>query len=167
MLRGVVASRGLALGPVHLLHGGGAFPAPPASPGQGPELETARFLQALEAAHAAIARDRASLVSRAGKAEAEIMDAHLALLEDEALIEPIRDAIAAGASAERAAYDAAQALAARYRELEEPLLAERAVDVLDVGRRLCARCAGEDASAPAATGIVDRRRADTGRRRRA
>jgi multiphosphoryl transfer protein len=70
------------------------------------------------------------------------------------VLEPAQEAIGAGASAERAYYDAALAVADRYRALEEPLLRERATDVLDVGRRVVGALTGESASGPALSGIV-------------
>src|SRR5919198_779863 len=92
--------------------------------------------EALAAAREAIARDRDAVAGRAGEAEAAIFDAHAVLLDDEALRDPAHEAIAAGATAERAWHDAADQVAARYRALDEPLLRERAADVLDVGRRV-------------------------------
>ena len=94
------------------------------------------------------------MTSRAGAADAAIFDAHLALLDDDALLEPAHEAIAAGATAERAWYDAAQQVAAVYRSLDEPLLRERATDVLDVGRRVVAALTGAGDEREPATGIV-------------
>jgi phosphocarrier protein FPr len=95
------------------------------------------------------------MAGRAGEAEAAIFDAHLALLDDDALLEPARAAIAAGATAERAWFDAAEGAAERFRGLDDALLRERAADVQDVGRRVVAALAGEDGgAAPAEPGIV-------------
>ncbi|MGO9900452.1 MAG: phosphoenolpyruvate--protein phosphotransferase [Solirubrobacteraceae bacterium] len=153
VLSGVAASRGLAVGSVHLLHGG-AFDPPAARAAERPERERARLQAGIDAASEAIRRDRESVARRAGAAEAEIMDAHLALLDDEAMREPAYAAIDGGASAERAFYDAAVALAARYRGFDQPLLQERAIDVLDVGRRVVRALSGEPAAVPGAAGIV-------------
>jgi phosphoenolpyruvate-protein phosphotransferase/dihydroxyacetone kinase phosphotransfer subunit len=163
VLTGVAASPGIAIGPVRHLRG----PAgpPPERPAESPERERERLDEAIAAAREAIAHDRATVGARAGKAEAAIFDAHAVLLDDEALLEPAHEAIAAGATAERAWHDAADQVAARYRALEEPLLRERAADVLDVGRRvvvaLTRDAAPSDAapsdavrSAPAAAAIV-------------
>ena len=130
--------------------------------------ESARLEEGIAAARAAIERDREVVTGRAGAADAAIFDAHLALLDDDALLEPARAAIAAGATAERAVHDAAQQVAAVYRGLDEPLLRERATDVLDVGRRVVDAITGSRADG-ARTGVGDRgrRRADPRRRRRA
>jgi len=152
LLRGVPAARGLALGSVHHLHGG-ADTAPPPREAETPERELVRLQKAIASAHAAIVHDRDTLAARAGDAEAEIMDAHLELLDDEAMLDPAQAAIAAGATAEQAWHDAARQVATRYRGFDQPLLAERAVDVLDVGRRVGRALTGKPDAGPAA-GIV-------------
>jgi multiphosphoryl transfer protein len=157
VLTGVPASTGLAVGPVHHLHG----PAgpPPDRAAEAPERERERLEHGIAGARAAIERDRETVAARAGSAEAAIFDAHLALLEDEAMREPAHAAIDAGATAERAWHDAAASVAERYRAFEEPLLRERAADVLDVGRRVVialtgAGETGAGETAAGTTGIV-------------
>jgi phosphoenolpyruvate-protein phosphotransferase/dihydroxyacetone kinase phosphotransfer subunit len=154
VLRGVAAAAGVAIGPAHRL--GGTLGPPADRNPDDPATERALLERGRAAAREAIERDRQVVAQRAGRAEAEIFDAHVALLEDEALVEPARAAIDAGASAERAWHDAAQEVAARYRALSEPLLAERATDVLDVGRRVVAALDGGGAAAGTAAveGVV-------------
>ena len=152
VLTGVPASAGVAIGPARRL---GAPPGPPPDrAADSPGRERERLDEAIAAARGQIARDREAVAGRAGKAEAAIFDAHLALLDDEALLEPAHEAIAAGAAAERAWHDAAEQVAALYRGLDEPLLRERATDVLDVGRRVVAAVTGEEAAGPTEPGIV-------------
>ncbi|HEX3833981.1 MAG TPA: phosphoenolpyruvate--protein phosphotransferase, partial [Solirubrobacteraceae bacterium] len=154
VLRGVPAAAGVAIGPAHRL-GGGVTPPPPDRPAEDPASEHARLERGLAAAREAVARDREVVAQRAGPAEAEIFDAHIALLGDAALLEPARAAIDGGRSAERAWYDAAQQVAARYHALSDPLLAERATDVLDVGQRVAAALAdGGVNPRPAVSGVV-------------
>ena len=139
VLHGVAASAGVVGGPAHHLHG--EFAPPPDHPAGDRERE--RLVEAIEEAKRAIEQDRETVAARAGQAEAAIFDAHLVLLDDEALLEPAERAIESGATAERAFYDAAAEVAGRYRALEEPLLQERATDVLDVGRRVVGALSGE------------------------
>ncbi len=150
VLTGVPASAGLAVGPVRHLHG--SLGPPPDRAADDPQRERERLEQGIATARTAIERDRATVAARAGNAEAAIFDAHLVLLDDEAMLEPAYTAIDAGATAERAWYDAAETVAERYRALDEPLLQERATDVLDVGRRVVTALTGgrEDS----ASGIV-------------
>ncbi len=152
LIKGVAASSGAVVGPARLV--GGSDAPPPDRPAQDPVRERERLERGIAAARLAIAGDREAIARRAGVAEAEIFDAHLALLDDEAMLEPAHAAIRAGATAERAWHDAAAAVAARYRGLDEPLLQERAIDVLDVGRRVVRALVDTDADGAGPTGIV-------------
>jgi phosphocarrier protein FPr len=152
VLSGVPASPGIAMGPARRLRG--ATGPPRDRPTESPTSERKRLDEAIAAAREAIAADRATVAERAGAAEAAIFEAHAVLLDDEALLDPAHEAIAAGATAERAWHDAAEQVADRYRALEEPLLQERAADVLDVGRRVVGALTGDQASGPGAAGIV-------------
>jgi phosphocarrier protein FPr len=152
VLSGVPASAGVAIGPAR--HLGRAPGPPPERAADGAEPEGERLDDAIAAAREAIARDREAVAARAGDDEAAIFDAHVALLDDEALLGPAREAIAGGATAERAWHDAADQVAALYRSLDEPLLRERATDVLDVGRRVVAAITGDEAAGPTEPGIV-------------
>jgi phosphoenolpyruvate-protein phosphotransferase/dihydroxyacetone kinase phosphotransfer subunit len=152
-LTGVPAASGVAIGPARLLAGGALEPPPDRDPlGAGQELS--RLESALGEARSAVTADRETVAERAGKSEAEIFDAHLALLDDEALLDPARAAIEAGTTAERAWYDAALAVAEQYRGLDVPLLQERAIDVLDVGRRVIDALTGDGGGRSSLTGIV-------------
>ncbi|MBV9334444.1 MAG: phosphoenolpyruvate--protein phosphotransferase [Solirubrobacterales bacterium] len=147
------ASAGIAAGEAHHLHG--AWAPPPERRAEDPARERERLRDAIDAAKTAIARDRDTVAARAGPAEAAIFDAHLVLLDDDALLEPAQRAIDAGAPVERAFYDASLEVADRYRALQEPLLRERAADVLDVGRRVVGALTGEAGTGlEAARGIV-------------
>jgi multiphosphoryl transfer protein len=141
VLTGIAASAGVAVAPARHLEAGVA--APPARESEGAVAESDRLERGRADALVAIERDRERLIARGAAAEAAIFSAHLALLDDEALLEPARAAIERGAPAERAWHDAAQSAASTYRALEEPLLRERAADVEDVGRRVVAAIVGD------------------------
>jgi phosphocarrier protein FPr len=149
-LSGVAASAGVAVGPARHLRG----PAGPPPERAADDRERDRLDEAIAGAREAIAADRETVAERAGAAEAAIFDAHLALLDDEAMLEPAHAAIAAGATAERAWHDAAEQVAERYRALDEPLLQERAADVLDVGRRVVGAITGDAAAGPTEPGVI-------------
>jgi phosphoenolpyruvate-protein phosphotransferase/dihydroxyacetone kinase phosphotransfer subunit len=153
VLSGIAASAGLAVAPAH--HLGGPLEAPPEREPEGGEAERGRLERARAAAREAIERDRERLLARGAAAEAAIFSAHLALLDDEALLGPARAAIDEGATAERAWFDAATSVAATYRGLDEPLLRERAADVEDVGRRVVDAIVGDGGRAgPSREAIV-------------
>jgi phosphoenolpyruvate-protein phosphotransferase/dihydroxyacetone kinase phosphotransfer subunit len=152
ILRGVPAGSGVVIGPVHRL-GGHVGPPPDRAVAEAAE-ERRRLQRGLASAREAIERDRGIVAERAGVAEAEIFDAHLALLDDEALLAPAAAAIDRGLSAERAWYDAAAQVAMVYRTLPDPLVAARATDVLDVGRRVVAALTGEPHEPAAPGGVI-------------
>jgi phosphoenolpyruvate-protein phosphotransferase/dihydroxyacetone kinase phosphotransfer subunit len=141
VLSGVAASAGIAIGPARSIVAAVGDDPPPARAAGDAAAERALLDDALVAARTAIEHDRGVIAGRAGAAEAEIFDAHLALLDDDALLEPARAAIDGGQPAETAWYHATEHVAAVYRALPEPLLAERATDVVDVGRRVLAELA--------------------------
>jgi phosphocarrier protein FPr len=153
VLSGIAASPGIALAPAR--QQAAATLAPPAREAGDPESERRRLDEARESARAAIEADRERVAARGAAAEAEIFAAHLALVDDEALLEPARAAVEAGATAERAWLDAAAGVAATYRALDAPLWRERAADVDDVGRRVAMAIGGEVAAAgPDREGVV-------------
>jgi multiphosphoryl transfer protein len=153
ILNGIAASPGIAIAPAR--HLGAAPAAPPERAPDDPESERRRLEEGRESARSAIEADRERVAARGAVAEAEIFAAHLALLDDEALLEPARAAIDAGATAEGAWFDAATQVASTYRGLDAPLLRERAADVADVGRRVVAAITGEGAgSGPRDEGVV-------------
>jgi phosphoenolpyruvate-protein phosphotransferase/dihydroxyacetone kinase phosphotransfer subunit len=153
-LAGLPASPGVAIGPV--VH----FTRPqleiPAAEADDPEAEWRRLEEAIAETRQEITRTRDSTAARAGEDEASIFDAHLLLLEDDALLEPAREAIEGRrANAARAWQDAVDAAAEAWRSLEDDYLRERAQDVLEVGRRVSARLLGVDASPrPSGAGIL-------------
>jgi phosphoenolpyruvate-protein phosphotransferase/dihydroxyacetone kinase phosphotransfer subunit len=132
VLHGIAASAGVATGPARLL----AERTLSARQAGTPSEELRLLERALSDARGALSADRENLRRRAGTKEAEIFDAHTALLDDEALLEPARAAVAAGATAEAAIAEAVTQVAEIYRRIDDPLLAERAADVLDVGNRI-------------------------------
>ena len=152
VLSGVPASAGVAIGPARHL---GRPPGPP--PERAADNPEARARAPRRGARRRARGDRAR--SRGGRRPRRRrrgghLRRPLALLDDEALLEPAREAIAGGATAERGWHDAAEQVAALYRALDEPLLRERATDVLDVGRRVVAAITGEQAAGPTEPGIV-------------
>ena len=144
-LPGIPASAGIALGPVRHLQEELQPPAELSS--QGADVEWRRLETARSAAAEAIARDRDDVARRGAAAEAAIFTAHLALLDDDALLTRARAEIDAGAAAETAWYAASEDAAAQWRSLDDELLRERAADVQDTGRRVLAALAGREPQA--------------------
>jgi len=81
-------------------------------------------------------------------AEAEIMGAHLALLDDPALIDAAVLKLRAGASAASAWYETYESTAAHFSQHVSPLLRERASDIRDVGLRVMSHLEGVERFMP-------------------
>jgi phosphoenolpyruvate-protein kinase (PTS system EI component) len=144
LLIGVPAAPGMAFGLAHRLDA--PAPDPEATvPEAGRDAERARALAALEEAAAQIE----ALAGRLAGPEAEIVATGALLARDPALTSAVEDAVAAGRPAAAALVEAADALAATLRELDDPTFSLRADDLSSVGRRaarLAARTAGEGRS---------------------
>ena len=139
-IRGVPAAPGVAHGPyvryehVPLTH-------------DGQVADSQSEIKRLEAACEVVAQSRervADGLRRSGHAnEARIFDAHAEMARDPALLD---DAVvrinASRMSASRAIAEAAAAVADQLRTLDDPTLAARASDVLDVGDRIAREAAG-------------------------
>ncbi len=139
-LRGLPVAPGVAVGPARRLRA--ADPEVPDTPSAGAEEEWTRLGAAREAARADVREARGAIAAGAGEAEAAIFDAHLLLLDDEALLGPARRGVDGGDNAARAWDAAVQDAAGAYRDADDPYLRERAADVLDVGRRVLGHLAG-------------------------
>jgi multiphosphoryl transfer protein len=145
-LAGVPAAPGLAAGPARRLRRREI--AVPQHEASDPEAELAALERALEAAREETRATRAAVAVRAAEAEAAIFDAHLLLLEDDALLEPARRAIRdRRCNAARAWSEAVDSAVAAYRGLDDDYLRARAGDVLDVGNRVLVRLAGDGGAA--------------------
>ena len=145
VLQGIAASTGLALGPVR------GFEQSSMSRRSARRKEARRNEQRLESARrtarAAIERDRDDLARRTTAGDAAILTAHLALLDDEALVDAARAQIDAGDAAETAWYRATEQTAQAWRALDDELMRERATDIEDVGRRVLAALSGRELGA--------------------
>ena len=95
VLTGIGASAGIALGPARRLHGAELTEPPAARASRSPSHERERLQAAIADAQGAIEQNREDVAARAGRAEAEIFDAHLTLLSDTAMLDPAERAIVA------------------------------------------------------------------------
>jgi multiphosphoryl transfer protein len=141
IVRGHPASPGIAIGLAR------RFRTPdlpiPEGPGSGAEVENAAFDAALAVVADEIARQRAKVVGLANADEADIFDAHLLFLKDDALLAPTRRSIADGSrSAAQAWHETIERTAAEWDGLEDEYLRARAADLRSVGRQMLARLLG-------------------------
>ncbi|OEC33636.1 phosphocarrier protein FPr [Pseudomonas cuatrocienegasensis] len=138
-LQAVAAAPGIAIGPAllrlvpHLEY---------AQQGQGREHERARLDDALAQIEADIQR----LVEASDEASVrDIFVTHQAMLRDPALREDVDARLAQDLSAEAAWNAEIEAAAQQQEALHDALLAERAADLRDIGRRVLARLCGVEA----------------------
>jgi phosphoenolpyruvate-protein kinase (PTS system EI component) len=146
LLRGVPASPGIAFGLARRLDA----PAPAATatvPEADRAPERARALGALERA----AEQMDALAARLGGAQADIVATGALMARDPALAAAVERAVAEGRPAPAALVEAADALAAPLRQLDDPTLALRADDLRSVGLRAARLAAGTEAEDPAST----------------
>lgn len=135
-LRGVVASRGMAQGPAAVLRDRDVD-VPEA--GAGIEHESAELTRARTEVRSAIERSRQSATG----AGAEILDAHLALIDDPQLQARALEFLGLGKSAGFAWRSAIGESVQALRALGDARMAERVDDLIDVERRVLRALAGE------------------------
>jgi phosphoenolpyruvate-protein phosphotransferase/dihydroxyacetone kinase phosphotransfer subunit len=140
-LTGIPASSGVAVGPARQFR----LAAPPirALIAADPQAEWDSLRAAIDQTRQQIETTRAAVARRGDPHAAEIFDAHLLFLDDDALREPARRAIFADqASAAAAWQQAVNAVADQYRALDDEYMRARSADVQDVGQQVLVRLLG-------------------------
>jgi phosphocarrier protein FPr/phosphocarrier protein len=135
-LTGVSASPGLAVGKIAQFR---QDVIDVKEAGESPQRERARLEAAQHEARQQIEALKARLTD---PSKAQILDAHLELLDDPDLNDMAIGGISEGKSAGFAWRDAFEKQAGMLEKLDNPLLRERAGDIRDVGRRVLALVAG-------------------------
>jgi len=139
VLMGVSASPGLAVGQVFQLR---REEIRVTETGAGANAERTRLTDALGTAHGQLSALRAQLHAKREAAKAAIFAAHEELLTDPDLLDIAESAIAKGKSAAFAWKSAITTHAERLAGMRNPLLAQRANDLRDVGLRVLAILTG-------------------------
>ncbi|UQV18724.1 phosphoenolpyruvate--protein phosphotransferase [Brevundimonas albigilva] len=145
ILSGVTAAPGLVVGRAVRLRQSEIVVA---EAGRGVAAETTALHQALSAVRSQIERAAAG----GGAHRRAILAAHLAFLDDPGLIETAERHVAEGRGAGFAWREATRAGAALFRAMDDPRMAERADDLLDLERQVLIALSGEAAPAPVAIG---------------
>lgn len=154
-ITGLAASPGLALGPAAPLGFARVAAADlPDGHDEVPDVQRARLESAVEATTKTLAATRSDVAARGGEDPAEILDAHLLVVSDPAILEPAFAAIEAGRDAARAWRDSVDAVVAGYAALEDPVLAERAQDLEAVADEVLAHLLDGQPDAEAPGGVL-------------
>jgi phosphocarrier protein FPr len=141
-ITGVSASPGLAIGQIFPFR---AEDGPVAERGGEPHEERRALDAALAKARGQLQSLEARLRGEADPAKAAIFAAHMEILDDPDLRDPVEQAIGEGASAAFAWREAFTGQAKRLAGLRSELLAARATDVRDVGGRVLRLLTGVEA----------------------
>ncbi|POF87776.1 phosphoenolpyruvate--protein phosphotransferase [Pseudomonas putida] len=135
LIQGVPAAPGIACGPAHIcVERDIDYPLRGVSPSQ----ERAQLRAALETVNAELQ----ALVQRSDKAIGEIFITHQEMLADPALMDEVEQRLGQGESAAAAWMSVIEAAARQQEALHDALLAERAADLRDIGRRVLAQLCG-------------------------
>ncbi|CAM4032855.1 fused PTS fructose transporter subunit IIA/HPr protein [Pseudomonas reidholzensis] len=142
-VQGVAAAPGIACGPAHVcVEREIDYPLR----GESPAQERLKLRQALDAVNGELQ----ALVQRSPKAIGEIFVTHQEMLADPALTDDVEQRLGQGESAAAAWMTVIEAAARQQEALHDALLAERAADLRDIGRRVLAQlCGVQDTPEPA------------------
>lgn len=140
----IAASPGIAIGPIRRIRLAEPdipdAPADPATERASFDAALAQTARELEVEHAQLARAHHTRL-----ADPQLADAHRALLADPQLVDAARAAIATGTAAAPAWWKAVCAARAVLASSPDELIAQRAIDVTDIGLRVLSRLAPEHA----------------------
>ena len=135
--RGIPASPGIAIGPIHVIARGFSAPEIYEISEQDIGHEQERFDEAVSATKKQLTDLQERLESLSGNADSEIFEAHVMLLEDKTLLERVEKAIATRQqNAEYAFYAVMQNFLEAMRRIPDPYLRERTADIEDVCQRV-------------------------------
>lgn len=100
------------------------------------DAENERLRNACTHARDDLSEMKENVSGRSKSNEAQIFEAHRMILDDVALLERAKKAIANGTNAEKAWMDAIEFFARMMEQIQDETLSSRAVDIRDVGRRV-------------------------------
>lgn len=136
LVQAVPAAPGIAIGPAHVqVQQAIDYPLR----GESAAIERQRLQQAL----GEVREDIQGLIQRSqAKAIREIFITHLEMLDDPELVDEVQARLKQGESAEAAWMSVIESAARQQESLQDVLLAERAADLRDIGRRVLAQLCG-------------------------
>lgn len=136
-LKGVPASRGLAVG-LSFVRKEKSYDYQQLA--KNADTEKQRFIDAIMQVKKALQN---TIETASNQVIAQIFTAHLAMLDDVVLLNPVYEQIGNGFSAEYAWHEHIEQVAKAQESLQNKLLAERAMDLRDVGDKVLAVLSGE------------------------
>lgn len=144
VLKGIPVAPGIKIGRAFVLHDPGASVPRRTITSKKVDDEIARFDKALERVEKELIEDRDRAAEKLGPEPAKIFEFHLGLLQDESLINPIRQRIRdEHVIAPYAASQGFRELARRFKAMGSEVFSEKAGDVLDLDRRVMRTLLGQ------------------------
>jgi len=144
VLKGISASPGIAIGKAFLYHKEDFWIEERTIGAHETEAEVQRFLEAVDAVISELRKTKMQMEKELGKEQAQIFEAHLAMLEDRIALDEtatrIREELK---NAEFAFFRTLRKIVKALRATEDPYLKERIEDVLDVQRRVVLKLVGK------------------------
>lgn len=149
--QGVAVSPGIARGEAYIYRHDEDLP--PRRTVADAEAETARLQDALAQTCRQIIELRDRIAKSVGSRDAEIFDAHLMIVEDGVVIGDVEKMIReTHCNAEHAFHSVTQRYSKTFADMEDAYLRERAIDIIDVSRRVLRNLTGGDNSG---LGVLD------------
>lgn len=143
--RGIPAASGIGVGKIHWVRARGSFGPVRDRMAGDLSFERVALAKAVEASFLQLTQIEKMVTHRLTEAEGAIFHAHLLILQDQWFLQRIEEEITAGWDAPTAVRRAVQTYVDLFGEMSDPYLRERAVDIVDVGRRITANLEGEEA----------------------
>src|SRR5580700_4182816 len=144
IVQGIAASRGIAYGQIFVyLQSEVEVPSYQVDPNKRID-EIARFEKALLLTRQQIGKIQSEVEKNLGASEAQVFDAHLLVLEDQALIsETIRELETTGGNIETCFDQVSRKYIQAFSEIDDEYLRERASDIRDVAQRVLQNLLGQ------------------------
>ncbi len=148
VVRAIPAASGVAIGSLHQFQTADIVVEVNDTEPTDPALQKTRLEDAIKLAQTELEQLHQQVMERIGPDEAAIFEAHLAILDDPELFDNTCESIEAGQPAGPAWLAAVDAMANTLSSLNDELLAARAADVRDVGRRVLRILTGAETQGP-------------------
>jgi phosphotransferase system enzyme I (PtsP) len=142
--RGIPAASGIGVGKIHFLGAPGRIGPVRDRLAADSQMERAALAKAAEASFLQLTQIERMVTHRLSEAEGAIFHTQLLILQDQWFLQRIEEEISKGWDAPTAVRRAVQTYVDLFGEISDPYLRERAVDIVDVGRRIVANLEGEE-----------------------
>jgi phosphotransferase system enzyme I (PtsI) len=137
ILRGITASPGIAIGPAFLYEETGVLLRGSWQPVKDVQKEIRKFKKAIERSKAELEEIKQGLIKQLGFTKAKFLDVQILALEDTWIIdETIKRIREDKKEALQAVIEISVQLLAKFDEIDDPYLKERATDIKDVAKRV-------------------------------